>query len=176
MKKCLVFMGALALALLPGASAQAQTAHLIDDSCSIPGGGYFYAEGPATYWMVHSYGPAINGCYLSTGTTLGGPINWGSYYLPISSAENGNYVVEVFVPCQLSNRASNARYYRYRYGTGGGITSNHGLNQGAICNGTAGIHAALYYNADQGGYMKSVDKSPVANQNLSIDRLSFLVG
>lgn len=157
-------------------SASAHSTRYIDDSCSVPGGGLFYADGPAQYWYVKFYGPSPGGCHLWTTTITNwqSPINTASWYLPISSGNNGNYITVAFVPCDEHSETTDARYRRYRNGTGGGVTSTHSINQAAACNVDPVVHQTLYYDGGQGGYLKMIDPSWNANVPVSADRLGYI--
>jgi hypothetical protein len=145
----------------------------IDDSCTPPGSGLFYADGPAQFWHTTFHNPSPGSCYMWTNTVNAGPINTAAWYLPVAGPNNGLYAIVARIPCAAT--ATAAKYWRYKFGTAGGVTSTHILNQDPNCDVNPAVHpTALWYNASDGGYIKMVDQSTAAGQILVADQLGYI--
>jgi hypothetical protein len=142
----------------------------------VPGGGYFYAGGPAAAWHVHYYSSSPAGCHLYTTTTTNpSPINWAAYYLPGSTQYDGSYYVDEFVPCDSHSATHSYRWYVYPYGTAYGYDS-YLLNIDGSCNEYQQIiYQRFYVDPDAGfaGYVKQVDNTGVCCPYMAADSMWY---
>ncbi len=151
---------------------------MILNSCSVPGGGLFYAGGPASTWHVHYYGPSPAGCHLYTNTTsYSSPINWAAYYLPVETKYDGVYSsVREFIPCDSHSSAHSYLWYVYDKGTAYGYDS-YLINIDTSCS----VYQKFlfgyrfYENPDipYGGYVKQVDNTGAAYYLMAADAMWY---
>jgi hypothetical protein len=179
-RSILVTVSALAVVMATSSpDALALYAWQVDDWCGTSGSDpYFYAVGPATSWNVHD-GKGAGGCHMWT-TTVGGStfINWAAYYLPISSNYDGDYNVQIWIPCEDPNHFSttDARYQRLADGTGAGVTGTMHFDQSRnLCDRFWQIGHQVHYNGSNGGYTRLVDTSSDVPAHVGVDLLLYVV-
>ncbi|MDQ4145319.1 MAG: hypothetical protein M3198_16575, partial [Actinomycetota bacterium] len=160
-----------------------------DDDCGSGSATYFYRDGPAQYWYVHtSANKAYNNCHVWTTTVTSEVVNSGYWYLPVSDSYTGDYRVWAYIACEKTSNhfgARDARYHRYRHGTTGGITETYHLNQKSTVdncttdsvqkNITALGDGSGYDHFAKGGYMRLVDRSFYCCENISWDMIDYSV-
>lgn len=157
-----------------GHLALAANYHKADDSCGYDSSDpnyvyspYFYADGPAGFWYQHAGDGSGEGCHMWTPTVCGGSscnvTNWANWYLPVTSNYSGYYDVWVFLVCKSHDghwKNSSVRYQRFAYGTSGGATETHVVNQNvSTCDLANQIMTALWFDAPAGGKVRMIDKS-----------------
>jgi hypothetical protein len=109
-----------------------------------------------------------------------GLVNTASWYLPVSSTYDGDYYVDTWIECDSHFAAQDARYRRYRDGTGAGITETYHLNQAPLCDVFSRITAIngppTYdnFHGSNGGYMMIIDRSSYGGQNIGVDYLKYI--
>jgi len=158
--------------MIPAAS-QGAVHTAIDDTCSVPGGGLFFAGGPATGWKVHNDPASPGSCHLSNNTTASGvPEQTASYYLPPDQAHNGVYVVDAWINCE--HNGARMKYYVYLNGTGAGVSVIVTNGVSSVCDNWARVVASRTYNAQLGAYIKLVDNTGTNNTVQNAD-LHFYV-
>lgn len=179
-----IIVGLLGFGLAP--AAEASTTTFIEDTCSIPGGGLFYADGPASYWRVVSgVSTASAGCYLWTDQVPSGfaPINWANWYLPIDSAHNGVYSSTTpYIVNNADAGAYNTIFWRFDRGTSYPVAATWCMNQVA----TRGTFQSFFPNATYredpnipyGGYARIVDPSCgsgfAGGNHMAVDLLYYI--
>lgn len=129
-----------------------------DDGCK-PGlsdNGYFWAAGPASYWVVDT-SSGWNGCHMRTRNTQSSIINWSEWYLPIDSNYNHNYSVQAYIQSSRTDLTTNAHYRGWANGHSGGITANFYQNQNANRGGYCYILGSTQLNGSNGGLMDLID-------------------
>ncbi len=129
-----------------------------DDGCR-PGtsnDGFFYAAGPASSWVVDT-SSGWNGCHMRTTNTQVAKINWGEWYLPISTAYNHLYGLNAYVQSDGTTLTSNAHYRVWANGHGAGITADRYLNQSANQGGFCYNLGPAQMNGSNGGLVDLID-------------------
>ncbi|MFN2389678.1 MAG: hypothetical protein ABR575_08770 [Actinomycetota bacterium] len=177
-----------------GVAFASHRSHRVDDSCSVNDTTYFTAAGPDTTMYIHRQADkAFNNCHVYTSTigSTSDVVNSMSWYLPVSSAYDGDYYVYAFIPCENISghwNTTDARYRRYRNGSSRGITELYQYNMKAgidYCTNQGwssfqkriteinGPPSYDHFYGSQGGYMMLIDKSSDAGKYVSADMLDY---
>jgi hypothetical protein len=179
----------LVAAFIVSASGIAVASHQswrVDDGCSYSNTTYFYRDGPAQNWNIHSGAlKAYQDCHVWTKTVTTSLVNSAYWYKPVSVNYAGYYYVWLFIACEdVSGHfgARDARYRRYGYGTQSGVTELYHFNQKQASNcSTTSVSKNLTAQGDGSGYdhfaaegyIRMIDRSDYGGENLSADMLEY---
>jgi len=148
----------------------------VDDSCGVGGSTYFFPEGPAVGWHVHTGNGYQGVCHMWTWPTCVGcniqqAANW---YRPISSSHTGNYNVRIWNDCDTHFDNTAVRYRRYANGTGGGVTQTWTFNQEAApCDSIQHVGQGSF-SGPNGGYVRLIDNSANQADEIGVDHLRYV--
>jgi hypothetical protein len=148
----------------------------VDDSCGTGGSNYFFPNGPAAGWHVHSGGGYQGNCHMWTWPVCNScaPEQRASWYLPTNSAHTGNYNVRIWNDCENHFDNTAVKYQRFANGTGGGVTQTYTFNQeGNPCDSIQHVGQGQF-NGPNGGYMKLIDSSTNTTGEIGVDHLRYV--
>jgi hypothetical protein len=155
----------------------------VDDSCGPGGSSYFYPSGPSGSWHTH-VGAGIDGCHMwmeSVCPTCNS-IHDARWYRPVNSNYTGQYRVETWFEGDNHFQVDNARYKRYAYGSGGGVSEKYDINQQGnpdkwkciTCSSPEDPEGnSDFFNGPDGGYMRLVDHSNDNPDPIGVDWMRY---
>ncbi len=176
-------VASVALVLLVAQTASAGHSNypnVHDDNCVSRNYGTFSISGPASGAHVHFTSAAYGQChwwYQAVCATCD-IVHATHWYLPVSYDYDGYYRVEMWIANDDHCTTQNARYRRFAYGTGSGVTENYPINQlgnrGKMkCINCDGSSTSDYFCGHCGGYMQLVDRSNDGQSRVCSDYMLY---